>query len=62
MSETEMHYSEALDWISALEWWVRQQGLEVPTWHDMELSGWPGRATIELTSAKEKVHNGSQEG
>lgn len=46
MNEIEMHYGEALDWINALEWWVRQQGLQVPTWHDMELAGWPGR-TIE---------------
>lgn len=46
MSEIEMHYGEALDWINALEWWVRQQGLQVPTWHGMELAGWPGR-TIE---------------
>jgi hypothetical protein len=40
VGELWMHYTEALDWISALEYWIRQQGFEVPTWLDVKLAGW----------------------
>lgn len=40
MSEMEMHYGEAVLWIEALEWFIREQGLEVPTWQGMENMGW----------------------
>lgn len=40
MSEEQMHHSEALLWISALEWWIRQRGLKVPTWRDVTQAGW----------------------
>ncbi len=35
LTETEMHYGEALAWIRALECWIEEQGLEVPTWADI---------------------------
>lgn len=40
LAEMRMHHSEALLWISALEWWITLQGLTVPTWRDVEKAGW----------------------
>lgn len=49
VGEMMMHYSEALDWINALEWWVRKQGLEVPTWGEMYVAGWRKADAVNLT-------------
>jgi hypothetical protein len=38
--EVAAHYAQCLQWIDALEYWIRRQGLEVPTWRDMEIAGW----------------------
>ena len=53
MSEAEMHYvemqyaeaplCEALLWIEALEWFMRGQGLTVPTWAEMVQMGWKSK-------------------
>ena len=40
MSEAEMFYGEALLWIEALEWFIRREGLTVPTWAEMTKMGW----------------------
>jgi hypothetical protein len=47
-NDDKFHYSEALDWIDALEFWIRKQGLDVPTWSDMTRAGWHGRVTPEI--------------
>lgn len=39
MSEIEMHYGEAVAWIRELEAFIRENGLEVPTWADREKAG-----------------------
>jgi hypothetical protein len=46
--EMEMHHGEAVLWIDALEWFIRQHGLTVPTWQDMERSGWKPTPPIDL--------------
>ena len=40
MSEAEMFYGEALLWIEALEWFIRREGLTVPSWAEMTKLGW----------------------
>ena len=49
VGELMMHHSEAVDWINALEWWIRQQGLEVPTWGEMYVAGWRSQKPADLT-------------
>jgi hypothetical protein len=47
-SETEMYYSEALLWIDALEWFIRRQGFEVPTWSGVKEAGWVPSEPVNL--------------
>lgn len=50
--EMEMHYGEALLWIQALEWFIREQGFKVPTWQDMEDMGWKSSPILEIQTRK----------
>lgn len=38
-NEVLMHYSECLEWVAALEWYIKQNGLEVPTWKSVNEAG-----------------------
>lgn len=35
IGELRMHYDECLLWVQALEWFIRENGLKVPTWAGM---------------------------
>jgi hypothetical protein len=48
IGETEMHYGECLLWVDALEWFIREHGLEVPTWRDVKQAGWQPRQPVDL--------------
>ena len=36
IEEQQMHHKEAIDWIDALHCWIRRQGLEVPSWENVD--------------------------
>ena len=40
MNDIRMRYGECLLWVEALEWFIREHGLQVPTWQDIERTGW----------------------
>ena len=43
VGEVVMHYGECQLWVQALEWFIREHGLKVPTWATMIRMGWKSK-------------------